>query len=360
MNSNQIPNYTQFGFDPAKYHQLQKEAILDRMWAFSGRLYLEVGWKFFYDPHAARVLPGFDPQVKANIFKEFTSDMDVLFCINAKDIKSNRQLHSESKDYVDVITQMLWELSTFLSITPKVVINRIQDPQDPRLREVVKHLNNYGYPSYFRHEIQGYPDDIEMVLSDEWYGSDDHVPTDKKLVLVLWAASNSGKMSTCLGQIYLDSQRGVESGYAKYETFPIWNLDLEHPVNLAYEAATADGWDYNVIDAHHMKAYGKKSVNYNRDVDAFLIVKKISERLLPEDNFTRSYQSPTDMGINMAGFAITDSQVCARASIQEIHRRSGWHQEQLDRGEGEQIWIDRCQALLPRADKYMNNIFPEK
>lgn len=163
-------------------------------------------------------------------------------------------------------------------------------------------------------------------------------------------------MSTCLGQIYHDTRTGQDSGYAKYETFPIWNLPLEHPVNLAYEAATADIGDYNLVDTHHLKAYGKEAINYNRDVDAFVIVTAIGEKLLSPTNFTRSYKSPTDMGINRAGFAIIDSDICAQAGYDEIVRRRDWHQQQLERGDGQAIWVQRCDLLEVRARKYLDTL----
>lgn len=349
MTSQQTVQHKKLGFDSKKYFKLQKEAIQERMQKFSGgRLYLEIGGKLLWDPHAQRVLPGFDPKVKVKLFKELSSDAELLFCVSAEHITQDRQLYSEHKPYREATYELIQSFEEEMSLKAKIVINKITGEEGKELDKFIEFYTNLGYEVYKRYFIQGYPDDTQHVLSKEGYGNDDYVPVEKKLIIVTGAASNSGKMSTCLGQVYQETNDGLDSGYAKYETFPIWNLPLEHPVNLAYEAATADIGDYNVDDIYHRDHYGINSVNYNRDVDAFVLLKKLSEQFLPKDNHIRSYKSPTDMGINMAGYAITEDKVCALAATEEIKRRKQWYQEQVDRGEGEQEWVERCDNILKR------------
>jgi uncharacterized protein (UPF0371 family) len=226
-----------------KYIQIQKQAILERIKLFkTGKLYLEIGGKFMIDQHASRALPGFDPYVKKTIFKELAPMATILFCINYPDIINDRQLSSEALSYGRTIIRMLQEIEKNLTIKPQIVINRIPKNQslDPKAIELITTLKNQKYTVIHRYEITGYPESVEKILSPEGFGSDEYAQCDSKLVLVTGAASNSGKMSTCMGQVYLDHLQGKESGYAKYETFPIWNLPLEHPINLAYEAATID------------------------------------------------------------------------------------------------------------------------
>ena len=302
INSSDIIHYTPdlVGFDGAKYIELQAAAIRERMSKFAGRLYLEIGGKFLYDPHAARVLPGFDPESKKKIFGLLSSEADIIFCMNYKDIVSDRQLSNEDADYVTSCKNMVERIVAILGIKPFIAINMIPF-EEKNSSAMIRVLSAFaGYDVFKRYMMDGYPHDTAKVLSKNGYGKDEYIPATKKLVIVTGAASNSGKMSTCLGQIYYEDTHGVDSGYAKYETFPIRNIDLNHPINLAYEAATIDIADYNMYDPFHEKAYGIKSVNYNRDVEAFEIVQNLASGFLPEKNFTRSYQSPTDMGINQA------------------------------------------------------------
>ncbi len=333
INSTDIIQYApeQIGFDGAKYIELQAAAIRERMEKFSGRLYLEIGGKFLYDPHAARVLPGFDPESKKKIFGLLASDADIIFCMNYKDIVANRQLNNEDMDYTSSCKNIVERITSVLGIKPLIAINMIPFA-DKNSSAMIRVLSTFaGYEIYKRYMMDGYPHDTAKVLSKNGYGKDEYVPVSKKLVIVTGAASNSGKMSTCLGQIYHEFNHGKDSGYAKYETFPIWNIDLNHPINLAYEAATIDIGDYNEYDPYHEKAYGVKSVNYNRDVEAFDIVKKLAEGFLPEKNFTRNYQSPTDMGISKAGFTITNDENCCKASLEEIQRRKERYDQMVQR-----------------------------
>ncbi|MCH2188903.1 DUF1846 domain-containing protein [Candidatus Gracilibacteria bacterium] len=342
--------YTNTGFDGEKYIALQSKAIKERIQKFDGKLYLEIGGKFLHDPHASRVLPGFFADSKKRIFETFAGDCDIIFCMNAPDILSNRPLSSEDISYTDTVESMLSDIRSQLGVLPKISINRVSSDMLSYMQEYQARLKDLGYEAYLRYEIAGYPENIKNIVGPEGYVKDDTIPTKHSLVLVTGAASNSGKMSTCLGQMYHDYKQGIESGYAKYETFPVWDLPLEHPVNLAYEAATADIDDHNMMDPYHEKHYGIQSVNYNRDVEAFEIVMHLAKQCLPESNPSRSYLSPTDMGISMAGACITDESLVKQACLEEIHRRASWYQQMLDRGQGENVWVERCQNLIKKLE----------
>lgn len=345
MNTSDIIRYDTLGFDGEKYIQIQSQAIKERIGKFSGKLYLEIWGKFLYDPHAARVLPWFFADTKKRIFSSMKDTADIIFCMNAQDIIKNRPLTNENISYVDSCIHMIDEIKHSLWIIPKVSINRISWTNKSSVEKTKQTLELLGYQVYFRYEIEHYPQNTKYILSTNWYGKDDYIPSAKKLVLVTWAASSSGKMSTCFSQIYLDSMKNIDSGYAKYETFPIWNLDLNHPINLAYEAATADIWDYNELDYYHKTAYGIDSVNYNRDIEAFELLKQLIMDFLPENNYTKHYKSPTDMWISNAWLCITNEAVVSDASIKEIERRSNWYQEMIDRWDGDPIWVERCKTI---------------
>lgn len=340
-------------FDGEKYIQMQRAQILDRVSKFSWRMYLEVGGKFVFDGHASRVLPWFDPKSKVRIFSELVSQADLLFCINAQDLENNRQLTNEDVSYSEYVLGQLLAFEEELWLKAQIVINMIKKwVKYNTLDAFVIELEKLWYKVYRRYFIGWYPS-AKIVLSETWYGEDDYITLEKNLILVTWAASNSGKMSTCLGQIYLDDKAWLKSGYAKYETFPIWNLPVDHPVNLAYEAATADIWDYNVIDKYHLEAYKQEAVNYNRDVAWFEIVMSIAKNIVNHKNYMRKYKSPTDMGISTAGFAITDDKIVSQASLEEIRRRRTRYQQMIDRGEGEQIRVERCDKLEKKCLEYM-------
>jgi len=343
IQSSDILEYETAWFDGDRYIQLQTQAILERIEKFSGKLYLEIGGKFLYDTHAARVLPGFYPDSKRRIFKSLAKNADVIFCVNAKDLAKNRSLGSDWKTYIDTCIEMIKDIEKKLWIIPKISINRVKDKNIEQVKIFQEVLKTLEIKSYLRYEIAEYPEDVDSVLSDIGYGNDQHIPCNKNLVLVVGAASSSGKMSTCLGQIYLDHGHGMESWYAKYETFPIWNLHLEHPVNLAYEAATADIWDYNVLDIYHASAYSEEAVNYNRDIEAFEIVQQLAEDFLPKSNFTRQYQSPTDMWISNAGFCIIDEKIVEEAAIAEINRRKQWYKNLED-----EYAVTICKKILKK------------
>lgn len=348
MQTSDLTKYDKPWFDGEKYIQMQKNAILDRIFKFKNRLYLEIWGKFLYDPHAARVLPGFYADSKKQIFSSLKDNTEIIFCINARDLASNRQLSSEDIDYSQYCLKMISDIEKEIGIRPKISINRVSENNKKSALHFKEELIKKWYKSYLRYEISGYPSDTKKVLSDSGYWTDEYIEIEKNLILVTGAASSSGKMSTCLWQIYHEQKVWQDSGYAKYETFPIWNLPLDHPVNLAYEAATADIWDYNMMDYYHEKAYSMMSVNYNRDVEAFEIVSNLAHNFLPESNHTRDYKSPTDMGINKAWFCIIDDEIVKKASVDEINRRCDWYQEIIDRWWGDNIWIERCNKIKER------------
>jgi len=348
MNSTELISHKSLGFDNAKYAALQQQAILGRLSKFpNGTLYLEIGGKFLYDPHGQRVLPGFDAHVKPTIIEGLKTPFEIIFCVNARDIESNRMLTNQNVPYVETTLAILKEYQDRFQTKITVALNLV-DKITPQIDDFRLTLQHQHINVLLRYLIPGYPDP-KVVVSATGYGRDEYIVTSAPLVLVIGPASNSGKMSTCLGQIYHDLKNSKNSGYAKYELFPIWNLPLEHPVNLAYEAATADIGDYNLYDYHHENAYRIDAVNYNRDVEAFPIITSLLKQMIPADNYMHNYRSPTDMGMNMAGFAISDSKICAEAGLEEIRRRKDWFAQQVTEGRGEQKWIERCKELETKA-----------
>lgn len=354
MNSSDVILYKKKWFDGEKYITLQKEAILERISSFNkGRLYLEIGGKFLYDTHAARVLPWFIPESKKHIFAALKDQIEILFCVNATDILNDRQLTNQDIDYKHQVQVLIKRIEIETWLKPHIVINNIDIQLDfDKILEFEKDFQRKNYKVWERYRIAWYPHNIKNILDENWFGNDDHIPLTKNLILVTGAASNSGKLSTCLGQIYNDHQIGIESGYAKYETFPIWNIPLEHPVNLAYEAATVDIGDYNMIDPYHLKAYNKESINYNRDVEAFEVIMWIIEKIVQKNNPMSWYKSPTDMGINQAGLCITNDEIVTIASLEETKRRKVWYQEMIDRNEWEIKRIEQCNLLEQKCEEY--------
>lgn len=355
INSWQTVKYEKVWFDWKKYINLQKDKILERISKFKWKLYLEIGWKFMFDAHASRVLPGFIPESKKIIFYDLRDKIEMLFCVNAIDIYNNRQITNEKIDYLEHIKSYLYDFENNLKIKPKLIINKVNNENLIKIEEVKKQFEKLWYDVYKRFMIDWYPLNLENILSNTWFWKDDYVKTSKNLILVTWIASSSGKMSTCLWQIYIDHINGIESGYAKYETFPIWNIELNHPVNLAYEAATADIWDYNVYDELYEKKTWVKSVNYNRDIEAFSIIKSISNKFLSKDNYMNKYDSPTEMWISNAGYCIVDNNTCFQASLDEVKRRKIWYQEMVDRWEGNIKWVERCIEIENKILNYTNN-----
>lgn len=308
---------TKIGFDTEKYLVAQKKAIEERLAKFSGRLYLEFGGKLIDDFHAGRTLPGFDSNAKVRLLKSLQKDLEILFCVSAKQLSNGKVRGDWGIGYDAATIRTIDDLERLELPLCGVVINRYDGEKEADIFEA--RLKRMGIKVYKRREIKGYPNNLNLILSKDGYGADDYIQAEKSLVVVWGAGPCSGKLSTCLGQVYNDNLRGLDSGYAKFETFPVWDLPLEHPVNITYEAATADLGDYNVIDKFHLKAHQKKAVNYNRDVEAFPILKKIFEKITRKGNFSRSYQSPTDMGFNVIKKGIIDDAVVCRAAKKEIN-----------------------------------------
>ena len=303
------------GFDNKKYLELQSEKIEERIRSFGDKLYLEFGGKLFDDYHASRVLPGFEPDSKIKMLLKLKDVAEILVVISAKDIEKNKYRRDLGITY-DADVLRLLEVFKNQGLFVGSVVMTMYHPT-ARVDGFIKRLELGGVKVYKHYAIEGYPSDVQKIVSEEGYGRNEYVPTSRRLVVVTAPGPGSGKMATCLSQLYHENQRGVKAGYAKFETFPIWSIPLSHPVNLAYEAATADLNDVNMIDPYHLEAYGTLAVNYNRDVEIFPVVNAMLEKILGKS----PYQSPTDMGVNMAGFCIVDDEVCRKASGDEIIRR---------------------------------------
>ena len=303
------------GFDNMKYLQMQSAHIRQRLDAFGGKLYLEFGGKLFDDNHAARVLPGFEPDSKLQMLLQLKDQVEMVIAINAGDIEKNKIRGDLGITYDQDVLRLLEifrELGLYVS---SVVLTRFRGQAVAKAFQA--RLEGLGLKVYHHYDIDGYPSDTAHIVSADGFGRNDYIETSRSLVVVTAAGAGSGKLATCLSQLYHEHQRGITAGYAKFETFPIWNLPLNHPVNLAYEAATADLNDVNMLDPFHLEAYGATTVNYNRDVEAFPVLVAMFQQILG----TCPYKSPTDMGVNMVGNCITDDAVVAEASRQEIIRR---------------------------------------
>jgi uncharacterized protein (UPF0371 family) len=302
------------GFDNDKYVRIQSQKIKERFGLFD-KLYLEIGGKLFDDSHAARVLPGFKNDAKISMFKELKDDLEIIFCINAGDIEKNKTRGEYDISYNQELIKLIKNSKRMGFSVNSVVITLYQNQISAD--KFIKKLNRNGIKTFIHRPVQGYPKNIDIIVSEEGYGANPYIPTTKKLILVNAPGPGSGKLCTCLSQVYHENINGVNAGYAKFETFPVWNLPLNHPVNLAYEAATADLNDVNLIDSFHLEKYGIEAVNYNRDLEAFPVLKNILKKVLKKN----IYYSPTDMGVNMIGYCITDNEVVEKASKKEIVRR---------------------------------------
>ena len=303
------------GFDSQKYIQLQSARIRERIDSFGGKLYLEFGGKLFDDYHAARVLPGFAPDNKIRMLSELKDQAEIVIAINANDIEKNKVRGDLGITYDSDVIRLVDVFREFGLYVGSVAVTQYTGQK--AADQFQRRLEGMGLKVYKLYRIPDYPSNVSGIVSDEGYGKNDYIETTRSLVVVTAPGPGSGKMATCLSQLYHEHRRGIQAGYAKFETFPIWNLPLKHPVNLAYEAATADLNDVNMIDPFHLEAYGETTVNYNRDIEIFPVLKAIFERIYGEC----PYKSPTDMGVNMAGKSIVDDQVCREASCQEIIRR---------------------------------------
>ena len=331
------------GFDNDKYLKTQSERIRERIAQFGGKLYLEFGGKLFDDYHASRVLPGFQPDSKLQMLLQLKDQAEIVIVISAEDIEEGKLRGDLGITYDMDALRLVDEFRGIGLYVGSICINKYNhQPAADQFRERLKEL---GIPSYLHYIIPGYPSDVQKIVSDEGYGKNDYIETSRPLVVITAPGPGSGKMATCLSQVYHEHKHGINAGYAKFETFPIWNLPLKHPVNIAYEAATADLNDVNMIDPFHLEAYGVTTVNYNRDVEIFPVLNAMFEKILGES----PYKSPTDMGVNMVGNCIIDDEVCREASFQEIIRRYLKTQADLKRGEDCKSAYYKLELLMKQA-----------
>ena len=331
------------GFDNEKYLQLQSEKIRDRIAQFGGKLYLEFGGKLFDDYHASRVLPGFKPDSKVNMLLQLKDQAEILLVISAPDIAKNKVRGDLGITYDADVLRLIDAFRGIGLYVGSVVLTQFEG--QPAAEAFQKRLESLGVKVFRHYTIPGYPSNIPLIVSDQGFGKNDYVETSRSLVVVTAPGPGSGKMATCLSQLYHENKRGIRAGYAKFETFPIWNLALTHPVNLAYEAATADLNDVNMIDPFHLEAYGETAVNYNRDVEVFPVLNAMLEKIAGES----PYKSPTDMGVNMAGFCIVDDEACCEASRQEIIRRYYSSQARLRQGKLAEEEVRKVELLMSKA-----------
>ncbi|MCI6798116.1 MAG: DUF1846 domain-containing protein [Spirochaetia bacterium] len=333
----------QIGFDSKKYLKLQSEHIQERIDSFE-KLYLEFGGKLFDDYHASRVLPGFAPDNKLKMLEKLKDIAEIIIVVNADAIEQNKIRSDLGITYDEETLRLKKEFEKRGFLVSGIVIT--QYTCQPAADKFRTKCTNLGVKTYLHYLIQGYPGNIPLIVSDDGYGRNEYIATKRKLCVVTAPGPGSGKMATCLSNLYHDHKHGIKAGYAKFETFPIWNLPLQHPVNLAYESATVDLDDVNMIDPFHLEAYGKTTVNYNRDVETFPVLKEIFKQILGSS----PYQSPTDMGVNMAGFAIVDDEVCQRSAKEEMLRRYYATACQVRKGNCPKSELDKQEFLLKRAD----------
>lgn len=346
------------GFDNERYIKEQTSAILERVKRFDNKLYLEFGGKLFYDFHASRVLPGYNPNVKMRLLTELKDKADILLCIYSGDIERKKIRADFGITYDSDALKLIDDLRGWGINVLGVIITRFEN--QPTATLFKNKLERRGIKVYTHRYTKGYPTDVEMIVSDEGYGANEYIETEKPLVIVTGPGPGSGKLATCLSQLYHDYRKGIKSGYAKFETFPIWNLPLKHPVNVAYEAATADIKDFNLIDPFHLESYDQIAVNYNRDVEIFPVLKRILEKITGGESF---YRSPTDMGVNQAGFAITDDAVTKEAAKQEIIRRYFRYRCEYVMGFADKETVQRVELFIKDFNlepEYRNVVVPAR
>lgn len=331
------------GFDNDKYLSMQSEHIKERISKFDNKLYLEFGGKLFDDYHASRVLPGFAPDSKLRMLMQLSEHAEIVIVISAGDIEKNKVRGDLGITYDLDVIRLIDAFKERGFFVGSVVITQYSGQNSANIFK--SKLENLGIKVYIHYPIEGYPSNIPLIVSDEGYGKNDYIETSRPLVIITAPGPGSGKMATCLSQLYHEHKRGIHAGYAKFETFPIWNIPLKHPVNLAYEAATADLNDVNMIDPFHLEAYGETTVNYNRDVEIFPVLSAIFERIFGKC----PYQSPTDMGVNMVGNCIIDDEVCREASKQEIIRRYYQALERRLEGENNDEEVFKLELLMKQA-----------
>lgn len=328
------------GFDNELYLKIQREKIEERMKMFDNKLYLEFGGKLFDDYHASRVLPGFKPDSKIQLLQQLKEDMEMIFCINSNDIQNSKMRADYGISYDSELLRLIDSFQNLGICVNSVVITMFEEQTGVEKLQETLHKRNIR--TYIHKPTLGYPNDIEVIVSEEGYGKNPYIETTKKLVVVTAPGPNSGKLGTCLSQLYHENKRGVKAGYAKFETFPVWDLPLLHPVNVAYEASTADLEDINIIDPYHLEAYSVQAVNYNRDISTYPILKNILFKIMGKD----MYQSPTDMGVNMIQKCIINDEVVKQAASMEIIRRYYNAKCDLKQKVGTQKTVDRIEVLL--------------
>ena len=331
------------GFDNEKYLRIQSEHIQERVGTFGNKLYLELGGKLFDDYHASRVLPGFEPDSKLKMLGKLSDRIEIVIVISATDIEENKVRGDLGISYDMDVLRLRQEFQKRGFMVSSVVITHYNGQSSAAaFREK---LDRMGIRTYLHYMIEGYPTNVRLIASDEGFGKNDYIETTRPLVIVTAPGPGSGKMAVCLSQLYNEHKRGIEAGYAKFETFPVWNLPLKHPVNIAYEAATADLNDVNMIDPFHLEAYGKTAINYNRDIEIFPVLNALFEGIYGES----PYKSPTDMGVNMVGFCIDDDDVCRDASKNEIVLRYFQALNRLAQGDGNDSEVDKIELLFKQA-----------
>lgn len=338
-----MTEFMKIGFDNEKYLKMQSEHIRDRINHFDNKLYLEFGGKLFDDYHAARVLPGFAPDSKLKLLMQLSDQAEIVIVISAGDIEKNKVRGDLGITYDTDVLRLMDSFKEKGLFVGSVVITQYAGQNSANLFKT--RLEKLGIKVYTHYSIEGYPSNIPLIVSDEGYGKNDYIETSRPLVIITAPGPGSGKMATCLSQLYHEHKRGIHAGYAKFETFPIWNIPLKHPVNLAYEAATADLNDVNMIDPFHLDAYGITTVNYNRDVEIFPVLDAIFEKIYGEN----PYKSPTDMGVNMVGNCICDDEACREASNQEIIRRYYAALKGLAEGTSQEEEAYKIELLMKQA-----------
>ena len=332
------------GFDNAKYVRMQSEKIRERIDQFGGKLYLEFGGKLFDDYHASRVLPGFEPDSKIRMLEALKEDAEIIIAIYGCDIEQGRVRNDLDISYDREVLRLIDAFRSKGLYVGGVVITRYRG--EKAADRFAEKLSDLGIPVYRHYPIDGYPANVPLIVSEDGFGKNDYIKTTHKLVVVTAPGPGSGKLAVCLSQLYQENRHGVKAGYAKFETFPIWNLPLQHPVNLAYEAATTDLDDVNMIDPFHLDAYGTVTVNYNRDIESFPVLNAMFEQI----SGSSPYKSPTDMGVNMAGYCIFDDDACKEASRREIVRRYYKDACGAKRGTLPASQADRAEYIMKRAD----------
>lgn len=335
------------GFDAEKYLDEQSRYILERIEEHQGeRLYLEFGGKLVHDKHAMRVLPGFDENAKIKLLQKMKDKAEVIICIYSGDIATSKTRHDFGITYDLEVLRLIDTFRRYDLSINSVIVTRYEDA--PAVNMFINKLERRGIKTYKHSFTKGYPTDVDTIVSEEGYGANPYIEVTKPLVVVTGPGGGSGKLATCLSQLYHDYIRGHKVRYAKFETFPVWNLPLKHPVNLAYESATVDLKDVNMIDSFHLEAYGETAVNYNRDIEVFPVVKRIIEKITGEES---EYKSPTDMGVNRVGFCITDDEICRGASCQEIIRRYLIAECDYKKGKIGSEAMERAQLLMKEVGK---------